>query len=144
MIVLKTNNFNNKLNQKMKRNLFTLMLLAVVACWFNLGDAQAKKVIICGNGSGVYHTSKKCKELKGCGLTAQVNEKDAKRDGKSLCSECQRRDAQEAADKAQKKAEKKQKKAENKAKKQQKKAKKAAKEQQKLLEQQQQMGMPMQ
>lgn len=118
----------------MKRNLFTMMLLAFVACWFNLGDVQAKKVYICGNGSSHYHSSKKCKELKDCGLVAEVNEKNAKKEGMSFCSECQERDAKEAAEKAEKKAEKKQKKAEKKAKNMQKKAEKAAKERQKAIE----------
>lgn len=116
----------------MKKNLFVTMLLAIIGCWLSIGTANAigfgKKVYICSDGSGLYHTSKKCKELKSCGLPAGVKEKDAKKDGKTLCPECQERDAKEAADKAQKKAEKKAKAKAKKAEKKAKEQKKAAKE----------------
>ena len=112
------------------------MLLAVVLACFSFSTASAiglgKKVHICSDGSSLYHTSKKCKDLKGCGLPVSVNEKDAIKEGKQLCPVCQERDAKEEADKAKKKAENKQKKAEKKAKKQAKEAKKQAKEQKEL------------
>ncbi len=121
----------------MKKNFFVTMLLAIMGCWLSIGTANAigfgKKVYICTDGSGIYHTSKKCKDLKGCGLVAGVKEKAAKKEGKSLCPECQERDAKEAAEKAQKKADKKQKAAEKKAKKKAKEAKKQAKEQKELI-----------
>lgn len=102
-----------------------------MGCWLSIGTANAigfgKKVYICTDGSGLYHTSKKCKDLKGCGLIADVKEKAAKKEGKQLCPECQERDAKEAAEEAQEKAEKKAKKAKKKAEKKAKQAKKEAK-----------------
>lgn len=121
-----------KKEKTMKKNLILSTLVALMACWLSVGTANAigfgKKVHICSDGSSLYHTSKKCKELKSCGLPASVNEKDAIKDGKSLCPECQERDAKEAAEKAQKKAEKKAKAKAKKAEKKAKEQKKAAKE----------------
>lgn len=125
-----------KKEKTMKKNLILSTLVALMACWLSVGTANAigfgKKVHICSDGSTLYHTNKKCKELKSCGLPASVKEKDAIKEGKSLCPECQERDAKEEAEKAQKKAEKKAKAKAKKAEKKAKEAKKEAKEQKAL------------
>ena len=110
------------------RKVFVLCFLASAIMLFGVQGSFAKKVLVCTNGSATYHTWSKCSDLKDCGLSAKVNEKDAKKEGKVFCSICERHEAEVAAEKAQKKAEKAKKKAEDKVKKAEKAQKKAEKE----------------
>ena len=88
------------------RKVFVLCFLASAMMLFGVQSSFAKKVLVCTNGSATYHTWSKCSDLKDCGLSAKVNEKDAKKEGKVFCSICERHEAEVAAEKAQKKAEK--------------------------------------
>lgn len=115
----------------MKR-VFVLCMLASAMMLFGVQNSFAKKVLVCTNGDAKYHTWSKCKDLKACGLSAKVNEKDAVKEGKVFCPICEQHEADVAAEKAQKKAEKAKKKAENKVKKAEKAQKKAEKEAKKM------------
>ena len=125
-----TNNLFLK-NKAMKK-VFALCMLALAMMIAGVQSSFAKKVLVCTNGASTYHTWSKCSDLKSCGLSAKVNEKDAKKEGKVFCSICERHEADVAAEKAQKKAEKAKKKAENKVKKAEKAQKKAEKEAKKM------------
>jgi hypothetical protein len=93
------------------KKIIVMSMLASVMMLFGTQQVCAKKVIVNTNGSSVYHTWAKCKDLKAGGLSAKVSESDAVKDGKSFCSVCRQHEADVAADKAKKKAERAEKKA---------------------------------
>ena len=126
----------------MKR-VFVLCMLASAMMLFGVQNSFAKKVLVCTNGDAKYHTWSKCKDLKACGLSAKVNEKDAVKEGKVFCPICEQHEADvaaEKAEKAKKKAENKVKKAEKARKKAENETKKMQKAQEKTLKKAQQLN----